>query len=246
MTPIANRQPNTSVRALWLFGLTILPYGAGTNFIQTTAPFLLNKAGIPVHNIASISAICRCPFFLSFLWAPLVDLGWKRRNVIVLSGICAAAALNLATLVLPSRNLVAFTALATLTVALSTFSSAATGGLMATLVQVEHRGRAGGWFQVGIMAGGALSAGITMWSAGKFGIAETVLLDLAAGSWGAWALAGAQVIYATLAGDHGATAPESRMFDPATGKTRILSTLRYPPIQRDGCVASPATAATPW
>lgn len=41
---------------------------------------------------------------------------------------------------------------------------------MATLVPADHRGRAGGWLQVGILGGGALSAGITMWCAEKFGI----------------------------------------------------------------------------
>ena len=161
----------SGVRSLWLFSLTILPYGAGANFVQTTVPLLLSKAGIPVHTIATISAIARCPLFLSFLWAPLVDLGWKRRNVVVLSGLCTAAALCLATIVLPLRNLVLFTALATLAMALCRFSSAATGGLMATLVPVEHRGRAGAWYMVGTLAGGALSAGTTMWFAEKFGTA---------------------------------------------------------------------------
>ena len=130
MKPTAYQLQRPSV-PLWLFGLTILPYGVGANFVQTTAPFLLSKAGVPVHTIATISAIAWCPLFLSFLWAPLVDLGWKRRNAVVLSGFSTAAALCLATLVLPSHHLVWFTALTTLAVALGTFSSAATGGLMA-------------------------------------------------------------------------------------------------------------------
>jgi MFS family permease len=171
LIPTDNKLPNSSVPSLWLFGLTILPYGAGVTFVQTTAPFLLSKAGLPVHAIATVGAIAWCPLFLSFLWAPLVDIGWKRRNVVVLSGFCTAGALCLATFVLPSRNVVAFTALATLAVALCTFSSAATGGLMATLVPVEQRGRAGGWYMAGTLAGGAFSSGITMWCAEKFGIA---------------------------------------------------------------------------
>jgi hypothetical protein len=57
MIPPENHPRNPAIRSLWLFGLTILPYGVGANFIQTTAPFLLSKAGIPVHTIATISAI---------------------------------------------------------------------------------------------------------------------------------------------------------------------------------------------
>lgn len=161
----------TSGPSLWLFGLTILPYAATGSFVQVTAPFLLSRAGVPVHTIATICAVVWCPFFLSFLWAPLVDLGWKRRNVIVLSGFCTAAALCVAISILPSHRLVIFTALTTLVIVLGTFSSAATGGLMATLAPVEHRGRAGGWLQLGVLAGGTLIAGITMSCAEKFGVA---------------------------------------------------------------------------
>src|SRR5262249_54485902 len=75
-----------------------------------------------------------------------------------------------------SRNLVAFTVLMTLSVALCTCNSAATGGLMATLVRAEERGRAGGFYMVGTLAGAALSAGITMWCAEKFGMVSAAFL----------------------------------------------------------------------
>lgn len=182
MIAAEHHNPHQPAPSLWRFGLIILPYGAGAGFVQTTAPFLLSKAGLPVHQIATISTIALCPFFLSFLWAPLVDLGWKRRNAVVLSGFCTAAALALAIIVLASRNLVVFTALVTLSVAFSTFNSAATGGLMATMVRVEERGRAGGCYMVGTLAGAALSAGITLWCAEKFGLvcAAFVLAGLVA------------------------------------------------------------------
>jgi hypothetical protein len=46
---------------------------------------------------------------------------------------------------------------------LSTIVSAANGGLMAATMPDSHRGRAGGWFQVGYTGGGALGAGLTIW-----------------------------------------------------------------------------------
>jgi hypothetical protein len=88
--------------------------------------------------------------------------------VVVLSGLCTAAALGLATIVLASRGPVVFTVLATLAVALSTFNCAAAGGLMATLVRAEERGRAGGGSlltAVGCLAGGAIADRMDRWRA---------------------------------------------------------------------------------
>lgn len=115
---------NAGFRSLWLFCLTVLPDGVGANFLQSTAPFLLSKAGVPVHTIATITAIAWCPLVLSFVWAPLVDLGWRRRNVVVVSGFRTAALLSAAIRIAGARHVVLF-------------------GALATLVPVERRGRAG-------------------------------------------------------------------------------------------------------
>jgi Tol biopolymer transport system component len=69
------------------------------------------------------------------------------------------------------------------------------------------------------------------------GGAESAVLDLPAGSWGSWALAGGKVVYATLPGDHGAGQAELRMLDPESGKTQVISSLPYAPVQWDGSVA---------
>jgi Tol biopolymer transport system component len=69
------------------------------------------------------------------------------------------------------------------------------------------------------------------------GVEESVLADLTAASWGGWALAGDQVIYATIAGDHDAASAELRAFDQKTGKTRVIAPLTYAPVQWDGSVA---------
>src|SRR5205085_9006338 len=145
-------------------------------FISTTMPFLLSKGGVPVHQIANCGAITWSPFFLSFLWAPLVDLGWKRRTIVALSGLTTAALLASAATLLGPRNLVAFTALASLATASSTFTCAATGSLMATLVPEPQRGGAGGWYMVGTLAGAALTSGITMSVYERFGTASAALV----------------------------------------------------------------------
>jgi hypothetical protein len=54
MTPAANHSAQPGVRSLWLFALTVLPYGAAVNFIQTTAPYQAPEvATTPLERHAS-------------------------------------------------------------------------------------------------------------------------------------------------------------------------------------------------
>ena len=61
-----------------------------------------------------------------------------------------------------------------------------------------------------------------------------ILEDLPAGLWGAWALMGSKVVYATRAGDHGAPPAELRVLDLETAKTRTIATLGFPSVEWDG------------
>ena len=88
----------------------------------------------------------------------------------------------------------------------------------------------GHWLYYAKLAGGVFRIPLA-------GGAESAVVDLPAGSWGDWALAGGKVIYATLPRDRGAGPAELRMLDPETGKTQVLSSLAYPPVQWDGSVA---------
>ena len=58
-----------------------------------------------------------------------------------------------------------FTALLVAGMALNMLVGSATGGLMATTIPDNLRGRAGGWYQTGNLGGGALGAGVTLWLA---------------------------------------------------------------------------------
>lgn len=65
----------------WLFSLLALPLGfvvVGFNF--TALPLLLAQAGVPVDRIASISAIINLPGVVGFLFAPIVDIKFRRRT----------------------------------------------------------------------------------------------------------------------------------------------------------------------
>ncbi len=65
---------------------------------------------------------------------------------------------------------------------------------------------------------------------------STVLAALSSGLWGGWGVAGHAVVYATLPERNNA-AGELRIFDMQSGRTRTVSSLRFPPVQWDGSVA---------
>jgi PAT family beta-lactamase induction signal transducer AmpG len=159
------------VPAPWLFGIVILPYGVYSGFVSTALPYLLRKAGLPVDRIASISALALSPSVWYFFWAPLVDFALRRRTWLILASASSAALLAAAVLQPLPSGLALFTALLVAGMALNMLVGSATGGLMATTMPDNLRGRAGGWYQAGNLGGGALGAGVTLWLAPRIPIA---------------------------------------------------------------------------
>src|ERR1700736_1155629 len=120
--------------APWLFGIANLPYGVYTGFITTAMPYLLRNAGLPVDRIADVSALALAPAVWYFLWAPVVDTGFRRRTWLILSSALSAACLWAALQQpLPSR-LAAFTILVVAGSILNMLVSASNGGLMAVTI----------------------------------------------------------------------------------------------------------------
>src|SRR5450755_4640886 len=153
------------VPAPWLFGIAILPYGVYGGFLITALPYLLRKAGLPVDRIAAISALALAPSIWNFLWARVVDIGLRRRTWHILASASSAAFLAAAMLQPLPAGVDLFTALLAAGMALNMLVGSATGGLMATTIPDNLRGRAGGWYQAGNLGGGALGAGVTLWLA---------------------------------------------------------------------------------
>jgi PAT family beta-lactamase induction signal transducer AmpG len=149
--------------APWLFGITVLPYGVYYGFISTAMPYLLRNAGVTVDRIAGISALAMAPAVWYFVWAPLADIGLRRRSWLMLTAALSAVCLLIAMrLTLPSK-LDLFVALVVAGSAFSTIVAAANGGLMAATLEDDQRGHASGWFQAGYTGGGAVGAGATLW-----------------------------------------------------------------------------------
>jgi MFS family permease len=147
----------------WLFGITYIPFGVVGGFCMTTLPFLTRKAGLSVENIGWFVALTQIPPMLQFLYAPVVDLGPKRKHWLVIVTLLGAACLFAAmTMPLPS-HVGAFLAFTIAGQLISGLIGSASGGLLATTMPDQLRGAAGGWMNAGNLGGGALGFAVAGW-----------------------------------------------------------------------------------
>lgn len=149
--------------APWLFAVGAMPYGVFNGVIALALPYLLRRHGVSVAQIASTLAAAQLPAMWYFLWAPLIDMRFRRRTWVMMlsvaSAVCATTALwlDLATRI----GLV--TALLVVGSALNQPISSALGGLAAIVVPEPLRSRTAGLGQGGMLAGGALAGGLAVW-----------------------------------------------------------------------------------
>jgi PAT family beta-lactamase induction signal transducer AmpG len=149
----------------WIFGLLYMPGGVYQGFLMTALPFILRQQNVPVEKIAAISAIASAPTIWFFLWAGIVDLGFRRQTWLIGASTVSASALFVAMLQSPATHLDAITVILTLGQVVNMLITACCGGLMATTLTEDQRGRAGGWLQTGNLGGGAIGAGVTLYLA---------------------------------------------------------------------------------
>lgn len=142
-----------------------MPYGCFNGVVAVALPYLLRKSGVSVDRIASIAALVQLPAIWYFLWAPAVDLKFRRRTWIMGLGIASGAL----TMVALSRDMSAFlrtiTGLLIVASALNQPVSSAVGGLVAAVMPDNLRGRTGGWSQAGMLGGGIVAGGSAVWLA---------------------------------------------------------------------------------
>jgi MFS family permease len=144
-------------------GVASIPYGSFNGIVTIALPYILRRHGVAVDHIATTVAFVEVPAIWYFLWAPVVDVGLRRRSWIVLLSIASALCAGLAIDLGSATTLRSLTALL---IAGSVFSqpvSSALGGLVSAVIPNELRGHAGGWSQAGMVGGGVLAGGATVW-----------------------------------------------------------------------------------
>jgi MFS family permease len=151
-----------------IFALTIQPFAAAVGYVSIAAPFWLKSEGVSLAAIGAVLATAMTPHALKVLWAPLIDIGSRRRAWFAWMT-AATAVLLVALSVVPglSRNLGLFTLLATLAQVAGTTAAAAADGLMAATTRPEDKGKAGGWRMAGNVGGTGVLAALALWLSGR-------------------------------------------------------------------------------
>lgn len=143
----------------WLFGITGVPYGVGGSFVGMLMPNFAEHAGISLESIGWYTTLLFVPTWLQWLYAPIIDLGWQRRYWLILVATLGAVCFGGACFVPIPEHINVFLALAFFGQLLSGLVGSCNGGLMASTMLDDARGKAGGWYNIGNLSGGALAAG---------------------------------------------------------------------------------------
>jgi len=162
--------------APWLFSLLILPLGivvVGFNF--TAFPLLLSQAGVPVDRIASIASIINLPGVIGFVFAPVVDIKFRRRTWLVLASFGTALSACLYFSLIGASHLALMTALILAGGLIAFLVSAACGGLIVKTLSESAQSKAAAWMMAGQLGGGALGAFVILWLAARIPIATVGL-----------------------------------------------------------------------
>jgi hypothetical protein len=155
-----------------LYSLLILPLGivvVGLNF--TALPLLLAQAGVPVGRIASISSIINLPGVIGFLFAPIVDIKFRRRTWLALATFGTALSACLYFPLIGTSHLILMTALILMGGLITFLVSAACGGLIVKTLSESAQPKAAAWIMAGQLGGGALGAALILWLAARMSIA---------------------------------------------------------------------------
>lgn len=146
----------------WWFLLTGMPYGVVGSFSGVVMPYLMKRAGKDMGDIGLFVSLSLIPPMLQFLYAPVVDLGIRRKwwlmIVAIVGGACLAAA---CVMPLPAQTS-AFLVLVFFAQAISGLVGTCNGGLLATSIPDERRGQASAALNIGNLSGGALSAAVAI------------------------------------------------------------------------------------
>lgn len=150
----------------WLFALTGTPYGVPGAFTAVVTPYLAARAGADLELIGLFVSLLFIPPMVQFLFSPIVDFGPRRKYWLLLmaavGAICLFAACQMK---MPEHTwpFIGFAFLAQLSTGLI---GCCNGGLMATGMTDAKRGKAGGWYNVGNLAGGGLSGALAVYMTG--------------------------------------------------------------------------------
>jgi MFS family permease len=144
--------------APWVVGMSIFPFGLVVGFTITALPFLLTNLGIPLYQVAGVSATVMSPTFWGFLLQPIMDTGLTRRTYCWIMSTCSAVCLAAGLLLISPGHMRAATSLLLLAELGMVLFSGAVSGWTAEFTPDHLRGSVSGWTNVANLGGGALGS----------------------------------------------------------------------------------------
>jgi PAT family beta-lactamase induction signal transducer AmpG len=145
------------------------------NGVMVALPFILRQSGVAVPAIANTMAVVSLPTVLCFLWAPIVDIGFRRKTWVVLSAAWCTIFMVAAFLQPLPWSLRLFTWLC-LTALIGGAVGGVASGALATGLPSKSRAHVGSWIQVGALGGGGLAAAVVIWLAERFSIGTVAIV----------------------------------------------------------------------
>ena len=142
-----------------MFAILNMPHAIVVGGIGgTMLSYLLRQQGVSTHTIANQFTLLLLPGSLFFLWGPLTDFFLRRRTWMLAAGAVTGVAVTLA---LETKNYASRTTvgLLVLSACLIYLSSAALGGLVASLISENRKTQVACFMQAGNLVGGALGGG---------------------------------------------------------------------------------------
>lgn len=147
---------------VWLFGITNLPFGVAGGYLAVAVPFLLRNAGLSVHAIANIVAVALLPAAYQLFWAPVLDLGIRRRAWLVYLSLTGGLCLGATMLIEIPGHLREYEVFLVVGQLLTGLVASCNGALVSTTLPDNLRGRAAGWVNAGNLGASVLGGGLTL------------------------------------------------------------------------------------
>jgi MFS family permease len=161
-----------------MFALTSIPFGVGGAFVAVPLNVLLTKAGLSPDRVADVVWLTLLPPWLQVFYAPLVDLGPRRKVWLVILAILGGACLATAMILPLPSQLGLFTALAVFGQGLTGLTSACNGGLIANLMPADLRDKTSGWTNAANLGGNILGGGLVLTAARLYGNTTAAMVIL--------------------------------------------------------------------
>lgn len=188
-----------------LFAALYFSEGAPIGFVWWALPTMLRERGVDVADIGEMSSLLVLPWALKFLWAPLIDTlrsrAWGFRAWIVAAQLMMGLTLLplLFTDVFDDFHLLRWILI--LHAICAATQDVSVDALCIASSPEQERGSLNGWMQAGMLVGRAVFGGVALMLVRHIGLANVVLLMIAAIGSTTWL-----VIACTRESEPGATA----------------------------------------